>query len=263
MSTPLEQLLSAVATGTTGVAQASALLRQQLLDQHADAATALGFAVVDQERANRCGAGEVIYGSGKSADQITAIADAVLTRRPSVLITRCRPDVFDAVEQHARSKQLPVESAPSTGALLLGTPATVCTHPIPIVTAGTSDLPVAHEAALTCKALGHAVDLIADVGVAGLHRLLARIDQIRAGRVVIVVAGMEAALPSVLGGLLDRPLIGVPTSVGYGSHLHGFTALLGMLNSCASGLTVVNIDNGFGAAYAACRINALPEHHHP
>jgi NCAIR mutase (PurE)-related protein len=128
-----------------------------------------------------------------------------------------------------------------------------------VVAAGTSDLPVAEEAAITAEFMGNPVRRIYDVGVAGIHRLFARLPEIQAARVVIVVAGMEAALPSVVGGLVGRPIIGVPTSVGYGSHLGGLTALLGMLNSCASGLTVVNIDNGFGAGYAANAINALSD----
>jgi hypothetical protein len=257
LSTVLDELLSAVRSGTLSVAQAADRLREQVLDQHADAATALGFAVVDQERVRRCGAGEVLYGAGKTAEQIVQIAEAVLVRRSMVLITRCAPDVFTGVEAAMRGKGHSVETAARSGALLVGTSEQVSSDAIPIVTAGTSDLPVAEEAALTCKALGHPVDLIADVGVAGLHRLLSRIEQIREGNVILVVAGMEAALPSVVGGLVDKPIIGVPTSVGYGAHLNGLAALLGMLNSCASGLTVVNIDNGFGAAYAACRINAL------
>jgi NCAIR mutase (PurE)-related protein len=142
---------------------------------------------------------------------------------------------------------------------LVGRPEPVCDRPIPIVTAGTSDLPVAEEAAVTCRALGHVANSIHDVGVAGVHRLFGRLDEIRQGNVIIVVAGMEGALPSVIGGLVDVPVIAVPTSVGYGASFGGIAALLGMLNSCASGVTVVNIDNGFGAALAACNINRLVE----
>lgn len=210
---------------------------------------------MDHGRAQRCGAAEVIFGQGKTVDQVVAIAGAILAKQPAVLITRLRADHFKAVRE--AFAEVPQQAAERSGALLLGTPR--CTAPdatpIPILVAGTSDLPVAEEAALTCIAHGQVPRVIADVGVAGLHRLLSQLDALREARVVIVVAGMEGALPSVVGGLVDVPVIAVPTSVGYGSSFGGVTALLGMLNSCASGVTVVNIDNGFGAGYAASLIN--------
>lgn len=216
----------------------------------------LGFASVDLHRSLRQGCPEVIYGAGKTPDQVVAIAGAILAEGGRVLVTRVTPAhaerfiaAFPGGRHHSLARCLTFETtiqAPRPGE-------------IAVVCAGTSDLPVAEEAAVTAEFMGNQVRRISDVGVAGLHRLLRRLPELQSARVVIVVAGMEAALPSVVGGLVRRPLIGVPTSVGYGSHFGGITALLGMLNSCASGLTVVNIDNGFGAGFAASQITALAD----
>jgi len=214
----------------------------------------LGFAVVDTHRTLRKGFPEVIFGAGKTPEQLTAIAGRIVEADQRVLATRVTREHVDALRSlfpnalhHETARCLTVETAPlpKRGGM------------IAVVAAGTTDLPVAEEAALTAEFMGNHVQRIFDVGVAGLHRLLRRLPEIQQASVVIVVAGMEAALPSVLGGLIAAPIIGVPTSIGYGSHFGGLTALLGMLNSCASGLTVVNIDNGFGAGYAANSINSL------
>ena len=213
------------------------------------------FATVDHGRARRCGHGEVIYAEGKLPDEVVSIARQLLDHgQQAVLATRCTETHLDALEK-AFSGDTPVDADRRSGAVIVGTPPTPSATPIPIVAAGTSDLKVAQEAAVTCRALGFAPHRINDVGVAGVHRVLDRRDELTAGHCVIVVAGMEGALPSVVGGLVDVPVIAVPTSVGYGASFGGISALLGMLNSCASGVTVVNIDNGFGAAYAACQIH--------
>jgi len=216
--------------------------------------TELGFASVDMHRTLRKGFPEVIYGAGKTPEQVVAIADRILEADGRVLVTRINADHatgflgrFPGAVHHEVARCLTCESAP-----LVKRPGVIA-----VVAAGTSDLPVAEEAAVTASFMGNDVVRIYDVGVAGIHRLFRRLPEIQSANVVIVVAGMEAALPSVVGGLIGRPMIGVPTSVGYGSHFAGMTALLGMLNSCASGLTVVNIDNGFGAGYAASAINSL------
>ncbi len=214
----------------------------------------LGFAAVDTHRTLRKGFPEVIFGAGKTPEQVTAIGAKIIEADGRVLATRITADHakvfrkrFKKAIHHEAARCLTFEKKP-----LVKRPGYIA-----VVSAGTTDLPVAEEAALTAEFMGNEVRRIYDVGVAGLHRLLNRLPDIQAANVVIVVAGMEAALPSVVGGLIAKPMIGVPTSVGYGSHMGGLTALLGMLNSCASGLTVVNIDNGFGAGYAANAINAL------
>jgi len=214
----------------------------------------LGFAQVDTHRALRKGFAEVIYGAGKTGPQIVKIATAILSREDRVLITRITPEhaalvrkKFKSAVLHSEARCVTIEKKPF--AKRPGTIAVVC--------AGTSDLPVAEEAVVTAEIMGNTVERIYDVGVAGLHRLLNKLEQIRKAHVVIVVAGMEGALPSVVAGLVSRPLIAVPTSVGYGANFSGLTPLLSMLNSCGSGVTVVNIDNGFGAAYAASQINSL------
>lgn len=214
----------------------------------------LGFARVDTDRKRRCGFPEVIFGAGKTAVEVLAIAREILSREPVLLISRANSEQRAVIEAewpiarwHERARCITIEwdALPRTG----GTVAVVC--------AGTSDLSVAEEAAITLEIFGNNVIRIADVGVAGIHRLLAVRDQLEACAVVIVVAGMEGALPSAVAGLISKPVIAVPTSVGYGASFGGLAALLGMLNSCASGVTVVNIDNGFGAAYAAAQINRL------
>lgn len=250
-NTGLDALLAAVREGSLDVEDAARQLR-------ALQAQPLGFATVDHHRAERCGAAEVIFAAGKTAGQVAAIAGVLLEHSPCVLITRASHEQLDAVAKTL--PDIPIERGQLGGTAILGSPPEVTVQDyraIPIVTAGTSDLPVAEEAAMTCQALGHPAAPINDVGVAGIHRVLHRADELRAGHVVIVIAGMEGALPSVVGGLVDSPVIAVPTSVGYGASFGGVAALLGMLNSCSSGVTVVNIDNGFGAAYAACRINKL------
>ena len=214
----------------------------------------IGDVTVDHDRARRAGAPEVIYGEFKTAEQILKTFRAIRARGDNVLATRVHPDAYvairselDGAEYHAVARALTFRQGPVSE---------VDTR-IAIVTAGTSDAPVAEEAAVTCEFYGNPVTRIQDVGVAGIHRLLARVAELREARVVIVVAGMEGALPSVVGGLVDKPVIAVPTSIGYGASFGGIAALLGMLNSCASGVAVMNIDNGFGAGYLANRINRL------
>jgi pyridinium-3,5-biscarboxylic acid mononucleotide synthase len=214
----------------------------------------LGFARVDTDRKRRCGFPEVIFGAGKTAVEVLAIAREILSREPVLLVSRANSEQRAVIEAewpiarwHERAKCITIEREPL--ARIGETVAVVC--------AGTSDLSVAEEAAITLEIFGNAVLRIADVGVAGIHRLIAVRDQLEACSVVIVVAGMEGALPSAVAGLISKPVIAVPTSVGYGASFGGLAALLGMLNSCGSGVTVVNIDNGFGAAYAAAQINRL------
>jgi len=218
----------------------------------AEPAQSLGFATIDHHRALRQGFPEVIYGAGKSAEQVCEIAAQIAARGDSVLATRLSPEAADMlrdsldgieVNRIARTAYLPGTEPPPKGR---GT--------VAIVTAGTSDLPVAEEAAVTLEALGDCASRITDVGVAGIHRVLARHAELASASVVIVIAGMDGALPSVVGGLVAAPVIAVPTSVGYGASFQGLAPLLTMLNSCAAGVTVVNIDNGFGAAVAASRI---------
>lgn len=213
----------------------------------------LGFAKVDHHRALRSGVPEAVFGAGKTPAQIVAIARALLARQGSVLITRLAPDAAAVLREelpeltydaHAR---VAYRRHPDVAIGGRGT--------IVVAAAGTADLPVAEEAALTAELMGNPVDRVYDVGVAGIHRLFAHHDRLRQASVLIVVAGMEGALPSVVGGLVDRPLIAVPTSIGYGASFGGLAALLAMLNSCAAGVTVVNIDNGFGAGVAAGLIN--------
>lgn len=212
----------------------------------------LGFARVDTDRNRRCGFPEVVYGDGKTPADVLLIARTILERDPVLLVTRASRSQFEAVAAeysvavfHERARCITVEREPlpKKG----GTVGVIC--------AGTSDLPVAEEAAVTLEVFGNHVERIADVGVAGIHRLLAARDRLETCSVLIVVAGMEGALPSAVAGLVSKPVIAVPTSVGYGASFGGLAALLGMLNSCGSGVTVVNIDNGFGAAYAAATIN--------
>ncbi|HSB61981.1 MAG TPA: nickel pincer cofactor biosynthesis protein LarB [Vicinamibacteria bacterium] len=211
----------------------------------------LGFAKVDHHRALRRGFPEAVFGEGKTPDQIAAIVDRIAARGQNVLVTRT------TVEVHRRVLASQPTAGFHEGARCLTVEVgTVTSLPgrLAVVAAGTSDLGVAEEAAITASFYGATVDRIYDVGVAGLHRLLDRAETIRQARVVVVVAGMEGALPSVVAGLVAAPVIAVPTSVGYGASFHGLAALLAMLNSCASGVGVVNIDNGFGAGHLACQI---------
>ncbi len=215
----------------------------------------LGFARVDHHRASRQGFPEVVLGLGKTPAQVAAIAARIVARGHSLLVTRADRVMFDAVQAEvpgatyhelARAVTLSQgEIAPGGGGVL-------------VAAAGTSDLPVAEEAAVTAEVMGNTVDRLYDVGVAGLHRLLREHERLAAARVIVVVAGMEGALPSVVAGLVGVPVIAVPTSIGYGASFGGLAALLGMLNSCANGVSVVNIDNGFGGGCIASLINHLP-----
>ena len=214
----------------------------------------LGFARVDTHRELRQGFPEVILGLGKTPEQIAAIAAKLAERGQSLLVTRAGPEAFDRV--HATIPGVTYHETARAITLAQGTvPQGKGT--ILVACAGTSDLPIAEEAAVTLTLMGNRTDRLYDVGVAGLHRLLSERDRLHAARVIIVVAGMEGALPSVVAGLVDVPVIAVPTSVGYGASFGGIAALLGMLNSCANGVSVVNIDNGFGAACTASLINHL------
>ena len=216
----------------------------------------LGFARVDTHRSLRKGFPEVIYGEGKTPQQVASIALKICEREQRFLATRISIEHVRALRKklkgavhHETARCVTYEKSP-----LLKRPGFIA-----VLAAGTSDLPVAEEAAVTADIMGNRVERIYDVGVAGLHRLLSRLDTIQQANVIIAVAGMEGALPGVTAGLVSRPVIAVPTSVGYGANLGGLTALFGMLSSCSSGMTVVNIDNGFGAGYAASQINALAE----
>ena len=214
----------------------------------------LGFAKVDHHRSIRQGVPEVVYGAGKTVEQIVAIAESMLNQGSgSVLVTRITEDTASEI-----SRSLPIDYDPSSRIGVVGSiPGHEGVGKIVVVSAGTSDIPVAEEAAVTAEFLGSKVTRIYDAGVAGIHRLLAHSEDLVSARVVIAVAGMEGALPSVVGGLVECPVIAVPTSVGYGASFGGLSALLTMLNSCASGISVVNIDNGFGAGFLADRINRM------
>jgi pyridinium-3,5-biscarboxylic acid mononucleotide synthase len=215
----------------------------------------LGFARVDHHRAVRQGFPEVVFGQGKTPEQVAAIAGRIVAQGHSLLVTRTTSEAFAAVQTVAPTAVFH-DTARAIAYRQQDVPAGRGT--LVVAAAGTSDLPVAEEAAVSAEWMGNAVDRIYDVGVAGLHRLLAETGRLQQARVVIAVAGMEGALPSVIAGLVGVPVIAVPTSVGYGTSFGGLTALLAMLNSCASGLAVVNIDNGFGAAAVASTINHLP-----
>jgi hypothetical protein len=216
----------------------------------------LGFAQVDMHRALRKNFPEVIFGAGKTPEQTVKIAAELLKRGQQVLVTRITDEHARALKKkfkravhHPLARCVTIEEKPL--AKRAGFIAVVC--------AGTSDLPVAEEAAVTAEIMGNRVERVHDVGVAGLHRMLARMELLQSANVIVAVAGMEGALPSVLAGLVSKPVIAVPTSIGYGASFGGIAALLAMLNSCGSGVTVVNIDNGFGGGYAASQINALLE----
>jgi pyridinium-3,5-biscarboxylic acid mononucleotide synthase len=243
----LESLLAEVAAGRLAPAAAVDRLRHLPYED-------LDFARIDHHRAIRQGHPEVVFCEGKTVEQVVAICERLHAATGSFLGTRCSPPQAEAL----RAGFPEAVWHPLARVVVLGarTPDPVSAGPVLVVSAGTSDLPVAEEAAVVAEAFGHRVARLADVGVAGLHRLLAEGERLREARVVIVVAGMEGALPSVVGGLVAVPVIAVPTSVGYGASFGGLAALLGMLNSCAAGVTVVNIDNGFGAAAAASRICA-------
>lgn len=241
------KILEAVQSGELSVAEATLKLKMEPFQD-------LGFAKVDHHRGVRQGVCEVIYGAGKTDEQILAIADAMREKhQKTILVTRISQETADFLaEKH------PLRYEPRAHVAILGElPEPDGDGTVVVATGGTSDIPVAEEAALVAEALGNKVTRLYDVGVSGVHRLLSHMEEIMTARVIVAVAGMEGALPSVIGGLADCPVIAVPTSVGYGASLGGIAALLSMLNSCASGVSVVNIDNGFGGGYLASMINHL------
>ena len=242
-----QKLLEDVKTGRVSVEDALLRIRKEPFED-------LGYAKVDHHRGIRNGVREVIYGAGKTPEQIIGILDAMDKKSDApVLITRLEPEKARAI-----AKTYDIDYYEDARIAILGDiPKPDGKGRILVITAGTSDIPVAEEAALTAEVFGNEVVRIYDAGVAGLHRLLAHMDEIMEARVIIAIAGMEGALASVVGGLASCPVIAVPTSVGYGASFGGVSALLSMLNSCASGVSVVNIDNGFGAAYQASLINHL------
>lgn len=247
MRNEIKQILEAVKSGELPVDEALLKIKTQPFED-------IGYAKVDLHRKVRQGAAEVIYGAGKTAEQIIGIADTLRAAgQDTILITRLSPEKAEAIREthpltyHAEAKIGIIGAPPEPDGI--GT--------VLIATGGTSDIPVAEEAALTAEVLGNRVTRLYDVGVAGLHRLLAHLDDIMGASVIIAIAGMEGALASVIGGLADCPVIAVPTGVGYGASFQGLSALLSMLNSCASGISVVNIDNGFGAGYLASMINHM------
>ena len=242
----LKQLLQAYKDGRTDL---ETVIRQLKLMQEED----LGFAKVDHQRALRNGFPEVVFGQGKTREQIVKIACALAEAGSTVLVTRGNPEVYQDL-----AARLPAQYNELARTIVISAGEIAPTGGrVAVLSAGTADLPVAEEAAVTAEAMGNEVERIYDVGVAGMHRLLGRLDLIRRADVVITVAGMEGALASVVAGLLEQPVIAVPTSVGYGASFGGLAALLAMLNSCASGVGVVNIDNGFGAAALATAITRL------
>jgi NCAIR mutase (PurE)-related protein len=215
----------------------------------------LGFAKLDHQRMRLTVFPEVVFAEPKTDEQLAGICRAHLNAQPRLLVTRLAPERSDVLRRALAPDGENGSYNPTARTLSFGLDQARCDGLVAVVCAGTSDLPVAEEAAETARLMDCRVDVIADVGVAGLHRLLAHLDRIRAARVVVVCAGMEGALPSVVGGLVRVPVIAVPTSIGYGAGSGGIAALLAMLNSCAAGITVVNIDNGFGAGFAAALIN--------
>jgi NCAIR mutase (PurE)-related protein len=243
----IEALLNEVRDGRTAVSDALERLKVMPFEE-------MGFAKLDHHRALRTGMPEVIFSAGKTAAQVAAIFDRMAQAGGNVLATRASLEMYEAVfavepraEFHETARAITLTQAPTTPGK--GTIGVVC--------AGTSDLPVAEEAVVTASLMGNTVELIADVGVAGIHRLLAQKNSLQSARVLIVCAGMEGALPTVVGGLVNAPVVAVPTSVGYGASFGGVAALLGMLNTCSPNVSVVNIDNGFGAACIASLINHL------
>jgi NCAIR mutase (PurE)-related protein len=244
----LEDLLKRVKSGEMALDEAIMQLKSLPFED-------LGFTRIDHHRSLRKGFPEVIWGEGKTSGQILSIMKQLKKKGQNILITRLEGKKAKAVQKvFLKSRYYPKSKV-----------LTYLTHPVKsegkgtilVITAGTTDIPVAEEAAITAQFMGNRVETLYDVGVAGIHRLLYERERLEKARVLIVIAGMEGALPSVVGGLVDRPVIAVPTSVGYGTSFGGITALLAMLNSCASGVSVVNIDNGFGAGYMASLINRM------
>ena len=241
----LTTILSGVQSGKISIDDAKEKLRTT---------EELGFASLDIHRVKRTGFPEVIYGEGKTTDQVVAIFERLASNHRVVLATRVTEEMGEEI-----IKRYPSVQYTKSSRTLLWKDGIELQHPgyITVICAGTSDLPVAEEAAITIQAMGSKAELICDVGVAGLHRLVNKIEIIRKANAIVVVAGMEGALPSVVAGLVAKPVIAVPTSIGYGTNFKGLSALLTMLNSCANGISVVNIDNGFGAGYQAGLINKL------
>jgi NCAIR mutase (PurE)-related protein len=246
LTTLIEGIRSGAVSSSDAESQIRGLIAREALEN-------LGFARVDHDRAARQGFPEVVFGQGKTPDHTARIAEAIVARGHALLVTRTDQAAFEAVQarvpdavfhERARIIERRAEVPRGNGVIL-------------VAAAGTSDLPVAEEAAISAEVMGNDVDRLYDVGVAGLHRLLAERDRVVSARVIIAVAGMEGALASVIGGLVRNPVVAVPTSVGYGASFGGIAALLAMLNSCASGVSVVNIDNGFGGAAVASAINHL------
>jgi NCAIR mutase (PurE)-related protein len=243
----LSQLLTDVRNGTLTIEEAIGQLKHFTTKD-------LGYATIDTHRELRTGYPEVIFGQGKTPEQVAGIVQFMLTRDCNILATRVTEAMYEKVlEVCPDAVYNPVARTIAVRKKDLQPPPTY----IAVITAGTSDLPVAEEAAVTAEIFGNRVERVVDVGVAGIHRLYSKLDVVRLARVSVVVAGMEGALPSIVGGLVDKPVIAVPTSVGYGANFGGLSALLGMLTSCASGICVVNIDNGFGAGFLASMINRL------
>lgn len=243
----LKVLLNSVATGELDPESALARLKDLPFED-------LGYAKVDHHRQLRKGYPETIFCSGKTPEQVTGIVGRMRAHGSNVLGTRCEPEIIDAVLSAYPGA---VHHEAARAFTLITDPPEVLDGYIAVVCAGTSDIPVAEEAVVTCEAYGNRVERVYDVGVAGIHRLFQQREILTGANSVVVCAGMEGALPSVVAGLVDMPVIGVPTSIGYGASFGGIAALLGMLNSCASGLTVVNIDNGFGGGIAAATINRM------
>ena len=245
----ISHLLEQVAAGDLKPEQALQQLRDLPFEN-------LGFAHVDHHRSLRTGFPEVIFGQGKTLDQVVSIADRIVEHGSQMLATRLEEATAHAlVERFATAEY----DALARTVLVPAAQTPPLTGQVAVVSAGTSDLPVAREAVVTARAMGARVEEIYDVGVAGIHRILAYREQLQHARAIVVVAGMEGALASVVGGLVDTPVVAVPTSIGYGASFQGVAALLAMLNSCATGVVVVNIDNGFGAGYAAALINRNPD----
>jgi pyridinium-3,5-biscarboxylic acid mononucleotide synthase len=243
----VEKLLNDVKKGAKSVGEALEILKSFPY-------TDLGFARIDHHREMRTGYPEIIYCAGKTVEQVVEIFRVMISKENNVIGTRANREMFDAVKKitikavyHSEARIISVQNKKPE------TPKTK----IAVITAGTSDIPVAEEAAVTAELLGNKVVRIFDAGVAGIHRLVDKLPEIRSCRVIVVIAGMEGALASVVGGLVDKPVIAVPTSVGYGANFGGISALLAMLTSCSSGVTVVNIDNGFGAGFSASMINRM------
>ena len=242
----LRELLRSVRDGEQSVDGALRALRALDVED-------LGFARIDHHRSLRCGAPEVIFCEGKSATQVASISESIVESGSDLLATRATQEQYEAV----REKCPEATYRETARCIVREQKEKQRVGRVAIVTAGTSDLPVAEEARVTCELMGNNTDLLSDVGVAGIHRLLAHTERLQQANVLVVAAGMEGALAGVVGGLVNRPVIGVPTSVGYGASLEGLAPLLTMLNSCADGVSVVNIDNGYGGGYLASMINHL------